>query len=275
MFAVISGGSSGIGFACAAWLIRQNIPVILLARDGARLAIAASRLSAWSPQTAVRTRQLDVRDPCACADLASELKDRGISPSWVVAAAGIARPGRFLEQDPRDHRDQMDVNYFGTLNLVHALAPAMTGPNSHVVMIASGAALMGIPGYTAYSPSKFAVRGLAECLRVELASRGVAVTLAYPPDTLTPQLDQERAFRPPETAAIAAGGGVACPERVANDIMRAASAGRFAVTTGRSMYALLMLHSLIGPLLRFRHLTIARRFLERPAADHALQPGLG
>lgn len=258
--AVVSGGSSGIGLACAAWLVRRGTPVILVARGADALDRAARRLAALAPHAIVRVRILDVTDLAACRSLATELQVAGTAPSWIVAAAGMARPGRFLEQRLHDHRLHMEVNYFGTLNLIHALSPAMLDAGGHVVMISSGAALAGVAGYGAYGPSKFAVRGLAETLRVELARHGIVVTLAFPPDTDTQQWHEERRTKPPETAAITAGGGLFSAERVADDIMAAAAAGRFAVTTGTAMTALLWLHSLAAPLLRIRQQRLLRRW---------------
>ena len=69
-------------------------------------------------------------------------------------------------------------------------------------MISSGAALVGVYGYSAYSPSKYAVRGLAEVLRGEFKPDSVNVSIVYPPDTDTPQLAQENKTNPAETFAI-------------------------------------------------------------------------
>ena len=59
-------------------------------------------------------------------------------------------------------------------------------------------------GYSAYGPAKYAVRGLAETLRAELAPHGIVVACAYPPDTRTPGFDQENELKPPETEQISA-----------------------------------------------------------------------
>src|SRR5262245_1258901 len=90
----------------------------------------------------------------------------------------------------------MRTNYFGSLNFAHAVVPSMIenggGP---LVFVSSAAAICGIYGYSSYGASKFAVRRLAETLRVELRRDGIAVTLVYAPDTDTPQLAGERADR--------------------------------------------------------------------------------
>ena len=96
--------------------------------------------------------------------------------------------------------------------------------------VASGAALVGIYGYSGYAPSKFAVRGLAEVLRVELREYGISVTLALPPDTNTPQLEFETKLRPTPTKEIAGVAGVWDPDKVALAIVTGARKGRFWLT---------------------------------------------
>jgi 3-dehydrosphinganine reductase len=117
------------------------------------------------------------------------------------------------------------------------------------VMISSGAALLGIYGYTAYAPSKFAVRGFAEALRSELAPDGIAVSVVYPPDTDTPQFREEVRLRPEPTSRVAGTAGVLSADRVAEAILRGIRRGRFAIAPGLEMSALAVLHSVIGPML--------------------------
>ena len=68
----------------------------------------------------------------------------------------------------------------------------------HVVLVSSMAGQVGIFGMTAYSASKFALRGFAEALRMECKPHGVKVALVFPPDTDTPGFEQENKTTPPE-----------------------------------------------------------------------------
>jgi len=262
--AIVTGGSSGIGLAAATRLARRGHPVVLIARRAEPLAEAAATIRRSVPGARVATHALDVRDAAALAD-AVEATVRALGPiAWLVAAAGIAEPGLFVEQPLDSHRAQLEINYLGTLHAVRAVVPSMrAAAGGHVVLVSSGAGLFGIYGYSAYAPSKFAVRGLAEVLRVELAEHGIAVTLACPPDTDTPQLAAETAARPAATAAIAAGGGVWSADAVAEAILAAATRGRFLVAPGLTLGILARLHSLIGPLLRFHQRRIARSLATR------------
>jgi 3-dehydrosphinganine reductase len=144
----------------------------------------------------------------------------------------------------------MAVNYFGTLYPIRAVVPAMRARRrGAVVLISSGAGLIGLFGYTPYAPTKFAVRGLAESLRGELRPAGVHVMIVYPPDTETPQLHEECLTKPVETKAITAGGGLWSAEAVARVTLEGLRKGRFSVAPGLQISALARLHSLIAPLL--------------------------
>jgi len=120
-----------------------------------------------------------------------------------------------------------------------------------IVFISSGAALMGVFGYSAYGPSKFAVRGLAESLRAELKADKIAVSIAYPPDTETPMLDAERLTMPAETRAICALAPAWTAGAVAECILDGIAQNRFAITPGSTLTAMNRLPGLVIPLLRW------------------------
>ena len=262
--AVVTGGSSGIGLAAATRLARAGHPVVLIARGTERLETAANEIRRTVPGAVVMTRALDVRDPAAIEQAVAEAVAAHGPVAWLVASAGIVAPGLFVDQGLDDHRDQLDVNYLGTLHAVRAVVSSMrASARGRIVLVSSGAGLFGIYGYAAYAPSKFAVRGLAEVLRVELAEHGIAVTLACPPDTDTPQLAAERAARPEATAAIAAGGGVWSADAVAEAMLKTAAAGRFLVAPGLALGLLARVHSLIAPLLRLHQSRIVRSFARK------------
>jgi 3-dehydrosphinganine reductase len=262
--AVVTGGSSGIGLAAALRLARAGHPVALIARRPEPLAAAAATIRREVPAARVSTHPLDVRDGEALAATAAAIAAEHGAIAWLVAAAGVVEPGLFVEQPAASHRTQIEINYLGTLNAVHAVVPAMRAAGAgRIVLVSSGAGLFGIYGYAAYAPSKFAVRGLAEVLRLELADHGISVTLACPPDTDTPQLAAERALRPAATAAIAAGGGVWSAEAVAATMLAGAVRGRFLVAPGLALGLLARLHSLIAPLLRLHQRRIVRALRRR------------
>lgn len=83
-----------------------------------------------------------------------------------------------------------------------------------VVFVSSQAGQIGVFGFSAYSPSKFALTGLAQVLRMELKPHGIFVSVAYPPDTNTPGFEEENKSKPEETRLISETAGLFEPEQV-------------------------------------------------------------
>lgn len=134
------------------------------------------------------SRAVDVADRAALTRAITELEaEQGQPCDILITSAGLARPGHFLELSDEVFRQMMEVDYFGTLYALRAVAPGMVERGyGSVVAVSSAAGLLGIFGYSAYAPAKFAVRGLMESLRAELVPRGVHVGVVFPPDVDTP-----------------------------------------------------------------------------------------
>ncbi|KAF0227749.1 MAG: short-chain dehydrogenase/reductase [Beijerinckiaceae bacterium] len=258
--AVISGGSSGIGLEVARLLAGKGYRLVLLAREAEKLSRAQVSLQAEGAPP-VHWRALDVVDAGACEQTLSEIVATHGRIDWLVTSAGTVEPGMFLDLPADAHRRQMEINYFGTLNLVRPAARFMQlGGGGRITLISSAAAFVGIAGYSGYAPGKFAVRALAETLRVELAPSGISVGVAFPPDTDTPQLAAEQEAKPVATKRITAGGGVMSAERVARSIVDGALAGRFVLAPGALISLFGWVHSLYAPYFRWHQARILRRF---------------
>ncbi len=146
----------------------------------------------------------------------------------------------------------MAVNFFGSLYSIQAALPTLERQHQgQIVLISSGAGLIGIYGYTAYAPSKFALRGLAESLRGELKTKGITVSIVYPPDTDTPQLAKENETKPPETKAITQTAATWTALAVAQSILRGIERQQNEITPGLEMTILNRWHSLLRPLLNW------------------------
>ncbi|HWJ97438.1 MAG TPA: SDR family oxidoreductase [Acidimicrobiales bacterium] len=211
---VITGGSSGIGEALAVALAVRGTKLTLLARGADRLAAVAGPLGATGVPC-------DVSDRDAVAGvLAAAAEERG-PVDVLVCSAGITLPGRFLEAEDQTFRDMIDVDYYGTLWPVRAVAPSMAERQTgSIVGVASAAALVGVYGYAAYGAAKFAVRGLFETLRTELVPHGVHVGCVFPPDVDTPMLAAENLVKPAETKAIAGSIKPIAADQVAQAVIR-------------------------------------------------------
>jgi len=250
--AIVTGGSSGIGKETARLLVRRGTRVTLLARRPELLASARAELAQdRAPGTPdVLTIPVDVADREAVDD-AVQRSEQAMGPcDLLVTSAGMAHPGYVGEIPVEIFEETMRVNYFGTLYPVRAVLPGMRAARrGRIVLVSSGAGIVGVFGYAAYSPSKFALRGLAEVLRAELRRDGIGVSIVYPPDTDTPQLAAENEIKPPETRAIASGAKTWSAEDVARCVVDGIDRGRFTITPGWEMTWLHRLQSVAGPLL--------------------------
>lgn len=264
---MITGGSSGIGKATAVLLARQGAHVSLIARTPSTLAQAKAEVEGERvrPDQRVVTVSADVSERSQ-AERAVEAAVDDLGPVDVlITSAGMAHPGYFLELPIEVFERTMAVNYFGSLYPIRAVLPGMAQRRrGHLVLVSSGAGLIGIYGYTTYSPSKFALRGLAEALRCELRPIGVHVSIVYPPDTDTPQLEQENRTKPEETKRITATAKTWSAEGVARQIVRGIEKRKFVIAPGLEMTLLARLHSLLGPALNWHFDGIVARTRSRP-----------
>jgi len=250
--AIITGGSSGIGRATALALARAGAHVSIIARSPAKLEAALGDVASarMSRDQKVGAFVADVGDLGQIAPAVTAAVAQIGAPDILVTSAGIAACGYFGDLPLHVFGETMATNYFGTLYAIRTALPAMEARRAgHIVLVSSGAGLMGIYGYTPYSPTKFAVRGLGESLRAELRPRGIRVSVVYPPDTDTPQLEQENRSKPVETGAITRAARTWSADGVARAIVRGIEQGAFMITPGLEMTLLGRLHSLLAPAL--------------------------
>ncbi|MGJ3253896.1 MAG: SDR family oxidoreductase [Elainellaceae cyanobacterium] len=251
---IITGGSSGIGYALARRLVQNGDRVSIMARTPQTLDTAKAQLE----QERLHSSQQILAIP---ADVSSqEHVNRAIQqaiaqlgmPTMLINCAGIAHPGYFREVPIEVFETTMAINYFGTLYCIRAVLPYMEQQRSgHIMMTSSGAGLIGIYGYSPYSPSKFALRGLAESLRGELKPWGIGVSIVYPPDTDTPQLAQENKTKPLETQRITATATMWTADHVAAEILKGVRKKQFAISPGTEMSVLSRFHSVMSPALNW------------------------
>ena len=192
----------------------------------------------------IRAIRADVSNKNQLEDAIKTVSGQSGPPSILITCAGIAHPGYFEKLSMEVFEATMMVNYFGTLYAIKAVVPSMIRRKSgSIILVSSGAGLLGLFGYTAYSASKFAVRGLAEALRGEMKRYNIHVGIVYPPDTDTPQLTQENITKPSETKEITALAKTWDPEDVAQEIIAGIRQQKFAITPGWEMTLLNRLHS--------------------------------
>jgi 3-dehydrosphinganine reductase len=248
--AIITGGSSGIGKATAQLLASKGAHISIIGRTQAKLEVAKTEIEAarLHPNQRVVAISANVADRVQVEQAINTAINQIGPPDLLITSAGIAHPGYFRELPIEVFERTMAINYFGSLYAIKSVLPVMEQRRQgHVVLISSGAGLIGIYGYTPYSPSEFALRGLAESLRGELKWSGIHISIAYPPDTDTPLLKEENKTKPIETKMITGITKIWSAEDVAREIIRGIRKKLFVVTPGLEMTLLGRFHSLLAP----------------------------
>jgi len=175
--AVITGGAGGLGFSTALALGREGMKVALWDINGERIESTIGRLR--DAGITAKGWALDVTDPTAVRAGAIQV-ERELGPVFLLNNnAGVHAPGDFLDSSDEEDRRQIDVNLNSYLYCAKTFVPGMISRGEgHIVMIASAAGLLGVPGMAVYSATKHAVIGFAESLRLELRrGDGAAVNM--------------------------------------------------------------------------------------------------
>jgi 3-dehydrosphinganine reductase len=202
---IVTGGSSGIGRAVACLLTEHGAHVSVIARRQELLdkALGAFEDLRQSPRQRFQAVSADVSSWEQTRDAISVLTTGDHPPDLLINAAGFTHPGYFEQLSLDIFRQNIQINYFGTLHPIKAVLPMMMERRrGHIVNFASIAGFVGTFGYTAYGASKFAVRGLSDALRVEMKPYGISVSVVFPPNTDTPQLHYENRYKPEEAHRI-------------------------------------------------------------------------
>jgi len=222
-FAVIPGGSEGIGLAVAARLAALGADVLIGSRDGAKRdrALAALEGVRAGGDQMLCAEAMDVADFNSVRQQAERIVQRRGAPDFLINCAGFAHPGYLDELDVPALREMMDVNYFGTVHTVKAFLPAMRrAGRGHIVNVSSVAGYLGLFGYSGYCASKYAVIGFSWALRHELRPVGIAVSVLCPANTRTPGLERENRMKPREILELEKKIGTSGAEDVANALLR-------------------------------------------------------
>jgi short-subunit dehydrogenase len=171
--------------------------LVLLDRDADRLDQVVRRIRAAHPAITVETEIVDLADRAATVAAAERIAAAHPRIGLLVNNAGVALAGAFEHLTVDEFEWVMDINFRAPLLLTHHLLPSLLAePGSHLVNLSSLFGLIAPGGQTAYAASKFALRGLSQALRAELAVHGTGVTTVHPGGIRT---------RIAESARVAAG----------------------------------------------------------------------
>ncbi|WP_442939667.1 SDR family oxidoreductase [Nocardia sp. CY41] len=177
---VITGAGSGIGRATALALARRGAEVVVSDIDVAAAKETAELIAA--EHGVAHAYPLDVADEGSMREhAATVLRTHGV-PDILINNAGIGQAGGFFETSAEDFDRVLRINLGGVVNGCRAFGPAMAerGLGGHIVNLSSMAAYSPQQGFSAYSTSKSAVFMFSDCLRAEVAGRGIAVHTICP-----------------------------------------------------------------------------------------------
>ncbi len=186
--AIVTGASSGIGAEIAIGLSARGYVVFLAARRAEKLAEVAELCNAAGGRAiAVQT---DVADKSQVEALVARAVDEFARVDVMVNNAGYGVSGRVAEITDDQMRKVFDVNFFGLWYGCKAVAPVMIAQRSgHIFNVSSVIGKRGTPFNGAYCATKFAVCGLGDSMRIELAAHNVKLTTVCPGMTDTPFFD--------------------------------------------------------------------------------------
>ena len=212
--AVITGSASGIGRAIAVSLARRGCNLALAdvndagLTETARMAQLAQkdRANQTAPRSALRISQhpIDVADRRAVAAFPQVVLAAHPRVDILVNNAGVAIGGTFEAVSEEDFEWLFEINFWGVVRMTRAFLPLLQqSDDACLVNLSSVFGLISPPGQTAYSASKFAVRGFSNSLRHELAGSKVGVTVVHPGGIATSIADNARVPKgaPPEEVA--------------------------------------------------------------------------
>lgn len=171
---LVTGGTTGIGFAAATHLARNGASVFVAARNPDRLKSVCEKLG-------VGGAICDVRSFDECNRMVAEATRSLGGIDALVNCAGVGTIANFKDLDPVDWRDMIDTNVTGTFNACKAALPWLVASDRpDIINLGSRAGRYAFPGGTAYCASKFAIQGFSEALFLDLAEYGVGVSLIAP-----------------------------------------------------------------------------------------------
>lgn len=236
---IVTGGSSGIGLAIAmeAATLGNVCRIVILARNEERLNEAKSQIVEVAQSSrkapliaavalAVEAISLDVSNANAVQTVIEGIMKQTpkiVASTHLFCCAGEANPNYHHKLTASDYEQIVQTNQLGTIYVCNTMLKYMQAGT--LTLTSSMAGQTGVFGFTAYSPTKFALRGYAECLHMELCNHpSIHVQMAYPPDTDTPGYVRENLSKPTETALISDVAGLSTARTIGTVMLREALA---------------------------------------------------
>ncbi len=183
-FAVVTGGSSGIGFELAKQFLDNGFDLLIAADTGVVQATAS--LQAYAPRAKVTALTTDLSTAQGARALHAKIRESGRGVDALAANAGIGLGESFLDQQREDWVKVITTNIIGSLDIIHLVASDMREAGHGRILITSSlAAQVPSPYLAIYSASKSFLESIAIAIREELKGTGISVTALLPGGTET------------------------------------------------------------------------------------------
>jgi uncharacterized oxidoreductase len=187
--ALVTGGSSGLGYALAELLGKDGYTVVIVARNQERINKAVASLSAMN--ITVKGMSCDITDEAGLKKVFEQVKAEYEKIDYLVLNAGVVTTKLLADYtNVSEMKQDLEIDLWGTILSAHTFLPLLIS-GTKVLLISSGFGLMGAAGYSMYCAAKAGIINFGECLRRELLSKNINVYVACPGDMDTPQFHEE------------------------------------------------------------------------------------
>jgi NAD(P)-dependent dehydrogenase (short-subunit alcohol dehydrogenase family) len=277
---VITGGSRGLGLVLARKLAARGARLVLLARDERELD-RAKRMIEEEYRAEVLAVRCDVRRRADVRAAVGHILDRLGHVDVLINNAGVIQVGPLEHMEHEDFENTMATHFWGPLHLMLELIPSMRRRGfGRIVNISSIGGRIALPHLAPYSASKFALTGLSDAVRAELAPHGIRVTTVCPGlmRTGSPMNAQIKGQHEAEYAWFAIAdslpGFSVSAGRAADQIVSACAYGDPELTIGLPARAAVMLN-VAAPSAVARMAALAARLLPGPGGEEGDRPKRG
>lgn len=193
---IITGGSSGLGYAIAKQLVVQGNDVAIIGRDEGKLLDAKHNLQLLNSEPSILYYAGDITDESFVKALYSQLDTEGWIIKGLYNCAGIGRFGK-----PEDNNSELinitfGASLFGTIHMCTAALNVMREFGGIIVNVMSTAALKGNPNESLYCAAKWGTRGYTESLKAYLKGSNIKVIGVYPGGMNTPFWNKDCGMKP-------------------------------------------------------------------------------
>ncbi|MCK4532446.1 SDR family oxidoreductase [bacterium] len=243
-YALITGGSSGLGFAFAKNLAEKGYVPILIARRKNKLDEAVDNIKKTGFD--VYGFQGDITSQEDLTSISEIIKGQFGKIEFLVLNAGVVNVSLLADYDDYEKmKEDIEIDLWGTILSTRIFMPLLTS-GSKILMISSAFGLIGGAGYSTYCAAKAGIVNFAEAIRRELLCKGIAVYVACPADIDTPQYAEERKNMPEwMSKGLSARHSLLSPQKAAEKILNKCKGRRFLITINPEVFLLRILSKIL------------------------------